>query len=176
MGYTIKNSANGNDFFTANGSAITSSRTQVNVKGSTLNGVLDSSIPAKDNGLVSSVPTKYYTGFDNRSILRGYTTKLAEDTLTAIQINGNPGIHPSILKQNSVRTVKAATAVRNGYWNPVSGQFQTTGGRVYPGVANDITAMGIDSESTVNKAVGGAHNYNYGGVPATGLRYNPRTQ
>lgn len=175
MGYTLKNSTQGNTMFTAGGTAITSN-TQPNLKGSTLAGVLDSSLPAKDVGLVSSVRPVQYTGFDNRSILFGYTTQLAEDSTTAIKSPGNPGIHPAIAKVNAIRTVKNGMSVRAGYWNPVSGQYQTTGGRIFSATANDFAAVGVDSEASPGRTMMGVHNYTMGGVPATGIKYSNKTQ
>lgn len=176
MGYTYKNSAAKNTIFSMNGTA--KAATSEVVKNSTLAGVLDSSIPAKDVGLNAAKDAKRaYTGYDNVSIIEGISSTLRGSSNTVTRSPGaDRNTRQGILKTASVRTVKTSTAVRNGYWNSVSGQFQTTGGEVFPATANDFTAFGVDGEAIVGRSLGGAHNYNYGANVATGVRYPAKTQ
>lgn len=177
MGYTYKNSASKNSIFTAAG--VAKAATSDVVKNSTIAGVLDSSVAkASDVGLVpASDKKRTYTGYDRVSILDGVAGNLRGVASTTLLSPGSDkNTRKSILSLNALRVNKTATAVRDGKWNPVSGQFQATGGRVYPGTANDFATVGVDRETLSSKAVGGIHNYNYGATVATGIAYPARTQ
>lgn len=159
MSYHIENPSAGNAYFRNNGNAI-GDATQPDVDFTTMNGVLDSSIPAQDYGMVSVSPYEAYTGADRNSIIRGYTTQfksgVAAATKTAIQINGSDFNRPSIPDLKHMRTNRVATAIRAGYWNPTTGGFSTL-----PTSADDISAFGADDEGDATRDNPGEFTYFY---------------
>lgn len=173
MAYTISNPSAGNVYFQTNGSAI-GATTQPSVDQSAIAGVLDASITsnADDYGLISTTVYASYTGHDDISILRGYTTKFQSNAITntSIQIPGSDYNRPSIDRLQHVHTHRVKTAIRAGYWNPTTGGFSTL-----PGNADDISAFGTDSEAVSSKAAPGEFAFNYHGT-VTQEGYPARTQ
>lgn len=159
MAYTISNPSAGNAYFRNNGNAINAT-TQPQVDSSVIAGVLDSSLTANqtDYGLVSNTIYESYTGFDDISILRTYTTQYRDKTVTktAIQIPGSDFNRPSINDLAHMRTNRVATAIRAGFWNPTTGGFSTL-----PTSADDISAFGVDDEALSNKAAPGEFAFSY---------------
>lgn len=173
MSNTVVNSSAKNNFFTAAGSAI-GATTQPRINAPAFAGIKDSSINASlPTGIISTSPFKFYTGYDNVSIMEGTLNKLrgvAGNTIIRSEgISGNARV--SIAKVNHIRTHLISSGIRTGFLNIMTGKISG----VTVGDLDDQTACGTDNESNSNAAIPGGFTYNYDGKKSN-QNYNKRTQ